>query len=395
MSQVTAGPAPRAPKSGLPWPQATLAAVPILLLTAFMLIGERGGLPRDAGHAIPFLVTFLGVNLLFFLMAKTGRTDRYRSILFVTMAVAFVITFTTNLLEVRGNLGLTEEDMLKGRTPFCHMVIPMTLIPAALTRTIIFPGSIQGGFANISSMFALWIGVTLALGRGFCSWGCFFGGLEDGFSRLRKRAVVRHIDERWTYLPYAVLAAMVLLSAVSLSPTYCEWLCPFKTVTEYFAVVDFRTALQVVIFVGLFLSLVVVLPYLSQRRTQCGLFCPMGAFQGLFNKLNVFEVRIDRQSCKDCDRCVRTCPTFSLDQASLAAGGTRISCSKCGKCVDECPQGAASYHIKGTPLLEHRRSARFLFLYPAFLFLVVFGSGMIQGAVQRLYLLATTGSLLH
>jgi ferredoxin-type protein NapH len=329
------------------------------------------------------------------LMVKTGKTDRYRAILFVTMAVMFVISFIANLLEVRGNMALTEEDMLRGRTPFCHMVIPMTLIPAALTRTIVFPGTIRGGFADVSSMFVIWIGATIALGRGFCAWGCFFGGLEDGLSRLRKRAVVRHISDRWTYLPYAVLGAIVLTAALSLSPTYCMWLCPFKTVSEYVSVIDFKTALQAGIFLSLFFGLVVVLPILSRKRTQCGLFCPMGAFQGFFNKTNLFAVRVEAGRCNDCGRCTRVCPTFSIDEASLGKGGTRLSCCKCGRCVDECPTGAATFHVKGTPLVPRDERARWLFLYPAFLFLVTFGGGMIQGGIYRLLLLATTGSILR
>jgi polyferredoxin len=244
-------------------------------------------------------------------------------------------------------------------------------------------------------MFVIWIGATVALGRGLCSWGCFFGGLEDGLSRLRRRAVLRHIDERWTYLPYAVLAGIVILSALSLSPTYCMWLCPFKTVSEYVAVTSFQRALQAGIFLALFIVLVVVLPILSRRRTQCGLFCPMGAFQGFFNKTNVFEIKVDRDACSDCAHCTRVCPTFSIDEASLARGGTRISCSKCGKCVDDCPKGAAAFHVKGTPLRLGDGKARLLFLYPAFLFLITFNGFMIQDALRRLMRLATTGSLLQ
>ncbi len=380
---------------GLSVGRAALVSLPMLLLSALMLTGGRGSLPRRPLEAIPFLLTFAAVNVLFFLMARTGRTDRYRAVLFVALAVSFVITFIPNLIETRGSMGLTQGDMIRGRTPFCHMVIPMTLVPAALTRTIIFPGTIRGGFADISSMFVIWIGATIALGRGFCAWGCFFGGLEDGFSRLRKRAVVRHISERWTYLPYAVLAAIVLTAALSLSPTYCMWLCPFKAVSEYVAVTDFKTAFQAAIFLSLFSGLVVVLPVLSRKRTQCGLFCPMGAFQGFFNKTNLFAVRIEAGQCNDCGRCTRVCPTFSIDEASLAKGGTRLSCCKCGRCVDECPTGAVTFHVKGTPLRPRDERARWLFLYPAFLFLVTFGGGMIQGGIYRLLLLATTGSILR
>ncbi len=384
----------RTPRPGLAVGKAILVSLPVLLLSAFMLIGgHRGRSPRPADTPA-FVLVLLGVNLLFFLMVRTGRTDRYRATLFATVAVTFAISFISNLIEVRGSMALTEEEMLRGQTPFCHIVIPMTLIPATLTRTINFPGSILGAH-SIAGMFVIWIGATLALGRGFCSWGCFFGGLEDGFSRLRRRPVLRHIAARWSYLPYAVLASVVILSAVSFSPTYCLWLCPFKAVSEYVAVTSFERALQAGIFVVLFLALVVVLPVLSRRRTQCGLFCPMGAFQGFFNKLNVFEIKIDRDRCSDCARCARVCPTFSIDTASLARGATRISCSKCGRCVDECPTRAAAFHVKGTRFLPDESRARLLFLYPAFLFLITFNGFGLQDGIRRLIRLVLTGSLLQ
>ena len=395
MSEALAVPPPAKRTPGLSLLKAALVSLPMLLLTAFMLIGSQGGIPSRAPEALALLITFLGVNVLFFLMAKTGKTDRYRAILFVTAAVAFVISFIPNLLETRGSMGLTEEEMLRGRTPMCHMVIPTVIIPAALTKTIVFPGTLLGNFAPIAGMFVIWLGATVALGRGFCSWGCFCGGLEDGLSRGRRRTALRNISERWTYMPYAVLGSVVILSALSFTPVYCMWLCPFKTVSEYVAVTDFRTQLQAVIFLALFFGLVVVLPILSRRRTQCGLFCPMGAFQGFFNKTNLFEVKVDQDKCSDCAHCTRTCPTFSIDKASLARGGTRISCSKCGKCVDDCPKGAATFHIKGTPLTLGNKSARLLFLYPAVLFLITFNGGMIQDALRRLYLLVSTGSLLR
>jgi ferredoxin-type protein NapH len=374
--------------------RAGLMALPMVLITALMLTGGPNG-PHDKLHLIPLAVTWIFISFLFYRMLRTGRTERYRAALFIAMAFFFVLSFITNLLEVRGSMQLTAENVAAGETPFCHMVIPMTIIPAALTRTIIFPGHMLGGFAPVAVMIVLWFGASLALGRGFCAWGCFFGGLEDGFSRLRRRAWIKRIAPVWTWMPYAILSAVVLTSAAALSPTYCQWLCPFKTVTEFFAVTTTEAKIQAGIFVSLFAGLVVALPIATRKRTQCGLFCPMGAFQSFTNHVSPVDVTFDRERCSDCNQCLEACPTFSLDEGSVARGETRVSCCKCGRCVDACARGAAAFHVKGTPPRANPEGARLLFIYPAFLFLAVMGGGMIQGGLYRILLLLTTGRIIQ
>lgn len=374
--------------------KAVLLTLPILLLMGLMVLkGES--LPTDPLGRVSLAVAYVVTVGVFFLIAYTGQTHKYRSALFVTYAVCFVLFFIPNLLEMRGSMAISRAEMIQGHTPFCHMVIATTLIPAALSRTIIFPGSMDvKQFASIGTMLVLWLGATLALGRGWCSWGCFYGGLDEGCSKIGRKPVLRKISRKWTYLPFAILLAIALTSAATLTPTYCSWLCPFKTVTEYAAVVSATEVVQTVIFVSLFLGLVIVLPILTKRRTQCGLFCPMGALQSLTNKVNIFDIRIDADKCAQCGRCESLCPTFSLDRESIKRGRTRLTCTKCGRCVDACPKGAISYHIKGTPVGAKAWFARMMFVYPAYLLLATMGSDMIAGATYRLLLLVTTGSIL-
>ncbi len=369
-----------------------LLALPMMLLTLMMM--GRGITAADPTRLAAFVLAFLFVNILFFLMIHTGKTDRYRAALFVPYAAALIISFVCHLLEVRGSMALTRANMIEGATPFCHIVIPMTLIPAALTRTIIFPGTIVGTFASIASMFVLWIGASLALGRGFCAWVCFFGGFDDGFSRVLKKPVITRMSGAWSYLPFAVLLAVVLTAAIWLTPTYCSWLCPFKTVTEFEAITSIKVFIQTIIFLTLFAGLVVVLPVLTKRRTQCGLFCPFGAFQSFTNIANVFDIRVDAKKCVQCGRCMRTCPVFAIDGESIAEGKTRMTCVKCGKCVDACPKKAISFHVKGTRPSAGRDTCRVLFLYPAFLFLTTMAGGMLIDATARVIRFITTGSML-
>jgi len=381
---------PGLPRLGIA--KSVLVTIPVMLLTAMMLTGGQA-LPKDPLLLASTCFTWVLLNFAFFRMLSSGRTFAYRSGLFITLAVAFVITFSTALLSTRGSLALTEADVVQGKTPFCHLVIPMVIIPGVLTRTIIFPGTLVGAFASIGSMLVLWIGGTIALGRAWCSWICFYGGLDEGFSRIGKRPRIKHVGRAWTYLPFALLIAVVLISAVSLSPFYCEWLCPFKAVTEAPAITNALVLFQTILFVALFLVLVVVLPLLMKRRAQCGLFCPFGAFQSFTNAITAFDVRIDTMRCTKCGLCVRTCPTFSLTDESVAAGRTLMTCTRCGRCVDVCPVHAVSYHIKGTRAGASPNAARVLFLLPAFVFLSAIGGGMISTAIWRLLKLATTGSM--
>ncbi len=106
---------------------------------------------------------------------------------------------------------------------------------------------------------------------------------------MRRKPLWAKIDRRWTLFPWAVLTVAVVGTAISLAPFYCEWLCPFKTVTEFPAVTSLRTAVQFGIFTTLFAGIVVVLPLLTKKRTQCSFFCPLGPVQALANKINIFD----------------------------------------------------------------------------------------------------------
>jgi len=355
--------------------------IPMLILTFMMLSGQK-----PAGPAGPFAlaVTYITYNAVFFLMIKNRKTDRYRAALYFVSSVLFVISFISHMLEARGTMAFTEDTLYNCQIPFCHIVFTMQLIPIALSKTIFFPGTMIGGFASIGEMIVLWIGFSLALGRGWCSWGCFFGGLDDGFSRFMKKAMIPKIDGRLKLMPYAVFIAVALSSAALLYPTYCSWVCPYKSVTEYEQLNSVEAVIKTIIFVSLFAALVIVLPLLTKKRTQCGYFCPFGAMQGATNYISPIGVVFDREKCADCMLCVKNCPTSSIDAENVKNGAAGISCVKCGKCVDICPRGAARFHVKGTPLTSNAEPQRLLFLYPAFLFFATYSGGWFMNAISKL-----------
>jgi polyferredoxin len=378
--------------------KALLLTFPAALLSSLIWLNNLRGGDVPPLIVASLIAAWLGFTVLFALMLITGKTHRYRSIMFIATAIAMPIEFISYMVETHGSMMLTEDMMFSGGASFCPLTMPMILIPALLKRVVIFPGEILPGTAKgaFSIMFILWVGASISVGRGWCSWGCFYGGWDELFSRIRRRPLIRdkQIDRRWRYLPFAVLLAIVLLSALTFSPIYCEWLCPFKVVTEFQAPSSILAIVQIAIFVLLFIGLVVVLPLLTRRRIQCGLFCPFGAMQSFLNKINIFEVRIDLEKCTQCKKCIRECPTFSLDESSLESGKPLMTCTKCAQCIDACPQGAIHYHIKGTPIKASPTVAKVLFLYPAYMLLMTLGAGSVAAAIWRIITLVTTGSML-
>jgi ferredoxin-type protein NapH len=371
-----------------------LLTFPMIMLIFIFISGGTPDLSTPE-KSIAFLITFLFLTLLFFMILYTGKTDRYRAWGFIAMALFFALTFIVNLIKARGSMTFSQENLLACEIPFCHIVTTMIIIPIALTNSIIFPGSIIGGFASIASMLVIVIGVSFALGRGFCSWGCFYGGWDDGTSRILRKPKIKKINPVFRWVSFAVLLIIALISAMSLNPAYCDWFCPFKTVTEFEKVTSFTVLMKTIVFLSLFVGLVIILPVLTGKRIQCATFCPMGALLSLTNKINPFDVRIDKLNCSNCEKCVKACPTLSLSTNDVTAGRPSITCMKCGKCVDSCSRRAIHYHIKGTPVGKHYSWARNLFLYPAFLLLVLFLGGPMQSGIIMLINLIKTGSLIN
>jgi ferredoxin-type protein NapH len=360
-----------------------LYTLPMFLITFMFMTGGRPDFSNPSS-SLAILIAFMLVNVLYFLMHYTGKTDRYRVVLFIIFALTLSFTLIKNMVAVRNSMSFSQADILECKIPFCHLVIPMMILPAAFSKSIIFPGSILNGFANISSMVVLWSVATLVLGRGFCSWGCFYGGWDDGFSRMRKKPLVKNINEIWKWMPFAVLLMVALTAALSLVPTYCAWICPFKAVTEFEQVTSVESATKAGIFFSLFAGLVVVLPVMTKKRTQCSYLCPLGAVNSISNKITPFTIKIDKNACNECYKCVEVCPMFALSKENIKEGKVSIFCSKCGKCVDACSKNAIHFGIKGIPAGTMKNFSRNLFLFVSFLFMAIFSAGSIISTLQSL-----------
>lgn len=373
------------PGQGKNWGASLLWTFPMVIWA--LLVFSRGLSQGSAAQRMAAVATIIFLTGIFLWMMKSGKTYRPRRVFFVALGLLFPVGFIWELIAQRGSMSISLEQMILGNTPFCHLALPMMALPAVLSKTIIFPGSILPKPENphaFGAMLALWVGATLILGRGWCSWGCFFGGIEEGFAAFRRKPLVQKIDRRWTLFPWAMLVLVIVGTAISLSPFYCEWICPFKTVTEFPAVTSMKTAVQFGIFTALFAALVVILPLLTKKRTQCAFFCPLGPLQSLANKINIFELKTELERCDSCGLCQKACPFLAVDREKEGSRQINMYCSRCGACADVCPKGAVGFRIRGTPFAVPSSAPRIFFLFSSWIFATMFGGSIIANSLEKI-----------
>jgi polyferredoxin len=393
-------------RKGLSYFTCSLLALIMLLALSTFVMGPRVG---DGKLLAASTLWTIFLTAMLFLMLRTGKVSRYRSIFFVIYAVSFVVVFLGDLIAERGSMALSQKIIDAHQTPLCPVAIPQLVLPALLKRVLIFPTQmVAGPYGGFWAILTLWLVGLLTLGRGWCSWACFYGGIDEGFAKFLRRPLVstRRLPERWRLLPTAVLILVVVWSFLALEPVYCRWLCPLKLVTEYHAVDSPVVYLQTVIFVTLGVGLLIVLPVLTGKRIHCGLFCPLGALNAKLAPVNPYRVRIDPETCTGCGRCRDACPTFSITGDSPRTQRVDGSCTRCGRCIDVCPRGAVSYRFVGMPAggasptppgtTRWRRwvamparggrellEARTLFIFTAVLFGGVLSGGFVSRTVCR------------
>ena len=293
---------------------------------------------------------FLFVRMTFAENKKTGSGVIYRRIFQTVFAVGFCIAFIADLIAERGSMSITSEAMSNSELPFCHIAIPQVLVPLLVTKNIIFPARISGHYASVASMILIWLVCTLTVGRGWCSWICFYGGWEEGFSHVAKKPRIKLLpkNKELREFHFGFMFFIILASLCELACIYCEWFCPFKLVTEFSPVNSIPSLIATIMFVGLFIGLVIVLPILTKKRTQCSSLCPFGAFASLTDRFSIFQMKIDTDKCSGCMKCASTCPFSAIDIKTIQEkkGHPEITCAKCGECVSVCPNKAISYEFR-------------------------------------------------
>jgi hypothetical protein len=204
----------------------------------------------------------------------TGRISTWRSVFFIILAWAFIVQFKAQLI------GLTSRAFVVSaiqEVPYCHIAIASSFLNYLYQQYLAL---MSGAWHKWSSLSwgLLWLGITLVLGQAWCSWACFYGGLDSGFAKLRRKPLIKwkQLPKGMRELPAAILVAMLLLSLVTMQPIFCLWACPLKLGTGFLDPNTRTRLIQLISFTAIGLVFLIALPWLTKKRAFCGLICPFG-----------------------------------------------------------------------------------------------------------------------
>ncbi|HVN03810.1 MAG TPA: 4Fe-4S binding protein [Bryobacteraceae bacterium] len=178
--------------------------------------------------------------------------------------------------------------------------------------------------------------------KSFCSWLCPVGTVSEFLWRLGRRTFGRNFRlPRWLDVALRsckyLLLGLFLYAVGSMSVQAIQQFLggPYGLLDDVKMLNFFR---ELTIAGGLVLAMLVVASVVVENF-WCRYLCPYGALLGLLGLFSPLRVRRNPSPCIDCDRCTKACPS-RLPVAQLITIRS-AECTSCLACVAACPAAGA------------------------------------------------------
>jgi len=185
-------------------------------------------------------------------------------------------------------------------------------------------------------LFATFLLISWLLRKSFCSWLCPIGTLSEYLWKLgrfnRNFALPRWLDIPLRGLKYLLLAffgyAVASMSALAIQQFLGS---PYGLIVDVRMLNFFRYLDGVAALV----MLVLVVASLFVQNFWCRYLCPYGAFLGLAALASPLRITRRESSCIDCAKCAKVCPSaLPVDKLVQIRSA---ECTGCLECVAVCP----------------------------------------------------------
>jgi polyferredoxin len=211
-------------------------------------------------------------------------------------------------------------------------------------KALVFTGELPlihpaGTLLLIAFLASSWI-----FRRSFCSWLCPVGTVSEYLWRLGRKLLKRNfrlpraVDIPLRGLKYLLLGFFVyLIFSMSVQSIRVFLDTPYGTVDDVKMLNLFRDP-------GIATAIVLAILLIGSLMVQnfwCRYFCPYGALMGLASLVSPLRIRREVNLCIDCAKCAKACPSaLPVDQLITIKSA---ECIGCMQCVASCPAEGALF----------------------------------------------------
>lgn len=210
-------------------------------------------------------------------------------------------------------------------------------------------GALQDSLAASSTrapayIFGILILFGLLLGRIICGFLCPFGLIQELLYKIRSPKLRKNRFTRiLSYFKYVLLGILIAIPIIYAGiPSFCKYVCPAGTLEGAVSLLaniensDFYAMLGYLFTWKFAILVVVVVACVFIYRAFCRFICPLGAIYGLFCRLSLLGVKLDKNKCIDCGLCIEGC------KMDIKHVGDH-ECIQCGECIPVCPVQAITW----------------------------------------------------
>ena len=129
----------------------------------------------------------------------------------------------------------------------------------------------------------------------------------------------------WWVLAFGTLVGVIW------GKVFCRWMCPMGILMEVMMKISPDDSLR-------------------NMYQYHKIGCPIAWISGLLNKVSLYKIQLNEDSCTNCGLCDKTCympsidkTKYSLYKKDMKNPAEAFSCSKCLSCVEKCPNGSLSF----------------------------------------------------
>jgi polyferredoxin len=212
-----------------------------------------------------------------------------------------------------------------------------------------------------AAMFLLltFLATAFLFRKSFCSWLCPVGTISEYLWRLGKKVFKQNFPlPRWLDLPLRGLKYLLLgffvwaVSSMSVAGIRDFMFSSYGLIADVKMLNFFRHIGET----GLIVLGVFVLASLFVQNFWCRFLCPYGALLGLTSWLSPARIRRNTGTCIDCAKCAKACPS-SLPVDKLLQIRS-VECTGCLECVAVCPaEGALALSLPNILAAKPERAA--------------------------------------